>query len=150
MREDAEARSKEVKRLEAEVWDLRRDVGEGRSASRDLPYMMACAFQDYWWDHPPCLYLHLLPLTCSTPNTASSLRSEAGTTITYDYLLSDYNNANRPGGGDGVLDTSTGNFTTHLLTILHHLPGKFTCLTPGFYSVTYSGHALLHPEEAVR
>merc|ERR1719264_2423750 len=80
MREDAEARSKEVKRLEAEVWDLRREVGEGRSASRDLPYMMACAFQDYW--------------------------SEAGTTITYDYLLSDYNNANRPGGGDGVLDTS--------------------------------------------
>merc|ERR1712226_348017 len=53
-------------------------------------------------------------------------------TITYDSCLSDYNNSDRPGGGDGSLDLSTG---------------TFTCMTPGYYSLTYSGDSVLHPGE---
>ena len=53
-------------------------------------------------------------------------------TITYDRLIADYNNADRPGGADGVLDIATG---------------IFTCLCPGHCTVTYSGHITLHTEE---
>ena len=109
MREEAITRTKEVSRLQSELATVKAELAADRREARDLPYMMTCAFQDHWVDH--------------------------GATITFDYLLSDYNNSNRPGGGDGDLDTATG---------------VFTCLTPGYYTVTYSGHALLHPEEAVR
>ena len=109
MREEAMTRTKEVSKLQSELATIKAEFAENRKEARDLPYMMTCAFQDHWADH--------------------------GATITFDYLLSDYNNSNRPGGGDGDLDTVTG---------------VFTCLTPGFYTITYSGHALLHPEDAVR
>ena len=55
-------------------------------------------------------------------------------TITYDRLTADYNNADRPGGGDGNLDITTG---------------MFTALTPGHYTITYSGHAALNRDLAI-
>ena len=97
MREEAITRTKEVSRLQSELATIKAELAADRREARDLPYMMTCAFQDHWVDH--------------------------GATITFDYLLSDYNNSNRPGGGDGELDTVTG---------------VFTCLTPGYYTVTYS------------
>ena len=54
--------------------------------------------------------------------------------ITYDRLSVDYNNSGRPGGGDGDMDISTG---------------KYTALTPGHYTVTYSGYARVDPGEYV-
>merc|ERR1719334_511531 len=57
---------------------------------RDLPYVMVCANKAHW----------------ETPDR----------TITYDSLLSNYTNAERPNGGDGHFDIKSG---------------KFTCLTPG-------------------
>merc|ERR1711890_7619 len=74
----------------------------------DLPYVMSCAYQDKW-------------------TTASS-------TITYDSLLSDYNNSDKPNGGDGRMDITTGGFT---------------CLTAGHYTVTYSGYVVADPGEDV-
>ena len=65
---------------------------------RDLPVLTTCAYR-YGW------------------NTPSS-------TITYDRLISDYNN----GGAEGVLDITTG---------------SFHCLWPGHYTVTYGGQANL-------
>ena len=44
-------------------------------------------------------------------------------TVTFDSFLANYNNAARPGGGDGVLDLDSG---------------VFTCLTPGYYTVSFS------------
>ena len=73
-------------------------------ATRDLPYVMMCAYKAVW----------------STPDS----------TITYDRLTADYNNGNRPGGGDSTMDINTG---------------KFTTLTPGHYTVTYSGRVYVNP-----
>merc|ERR1712080_126879 len=52
--------------------------------------------------------------------------------ITYDSLISDYNNSDKPGGGDGVMDIDSGHFT---------------CLTAGHYTVTFSGWARVKPGE---
>ena len=73
---------------------------------RDLPVLTTCAFRDYW----------------PTPSS----------TITYERLITDYNNSDRPGGADGILDISTG---------------VFHCLCPGHYTVTYSGKAYLESGE---
>ena len=69
---------------------------------RDLPYLMICAYRYHW--------------------------TEAGATVTYDSLTADYNNSDKPNGGDGKLDIETG---------------TFTAITPGHYTVTYSGHAVV-------
>jgi len=47
-------------------------------------------------------------------------------TVTYGSFLANFNNANRPGGGDGVLDLDSG---------------VFTCFTPGYYTVSFSAYA---------
>ena len=52
-------------------------------------------------------------------------------TVTFDSFLSNYNNANRPGGSDGVLDLNTG---------------IFTCATPGYYTVSFSVYANMGPD----
>ena len=56
-------------------------------------------------------------MTCATRN---SMPPERNTTITFDYLTADFNNADNMGGADGQLDISTG---------------IFTCLTGGIYEV---------------
>ena len=96
--------------LEEKVMELTKklEIHEKKS-TRDLPYVMICGYRNYW--------------------TAFS------STITYDRLSADYTNTDRPGGGDGNMDITTG---------------LFTALTPGHYTVTYSGHATLNPGEEVR
>ena len=46
-------------------------------------------------------------------------------TVTFKRFLANYNNAARPGGGDGVLDLDSG---------------VFTCFTPGYYTVSFSAY----------
>ena len=75
---------------------------------RDLPYLMVCVYQDIW--------------------------TTAGATITYDAILSDYNNSDKPGGGDGKLDIETG---------------TYTAITPGHYTVTFSGVAGVNAGEEI-
>ena len=48
-------------------------------------------------------------------------------------FLANYNNAARPGGGDGVLDLDSG---------------VFTCVTPGYYSVSFSVYSVIGPTYA--
>merc|ERR1712198_261928 len=55
---------------------------------RDLPFEMVCAFQDY----------------------LSSGHDDS--TVTYDRITVEFNNSNRPGGGDGTMNIETGVFTT--------------------------------------
>ena len=91
--------------LRSELQESVRQVHAGLStAVRDLPYILVCAFKQQW--------------------------SAAGSVITYDRFISDFNNANRPGGGDGVLDLEAG---------------TFTCLRAGHYTVSYSGNARMQP-----
>ena len=50
-------------------------------------------------------------------------------TVTFDSFLANFNNANRPGGGDGELNLDSG---------------LFTCFAPGYYSVSFSAHAVIN------
>ena len=52
-------------------------------------------------------------------------------TVTFDSFLANYNKANRPGGGDGVLELNTG---------------IFTCTTPGYYTVSFSIYTTMGPD----
>ena len=47
-------------------------------------------------------------------------------TVTFDSFLVNYNNADESGGGDGDFDLDSG---------------IFTCLTPGYYTVSFSAYA---------
>ena len=55
-----------------------------RDAVMDIPYVALCAFKQVW-----------------EPETLD-------TAITYDKFLSNFNNNDKPGGGDGQLDLNTG------------------------------------------
>ena len=52
---------------------------------RDLPFLLTCSYRQHW----------------VTPST----------TITFDRLTAEHDNSDRPGGGDGSMDISTGRFT---------------------------------------
>lgn len=47
-------------------------------------------------------------------------------TVTFESFLANFNNADRPGGGDGVFDLDSG---------------IFTCFAPGYYTVSFSAHS---------
>merc|ERR1712080_64304 len=103
---------KKIQKLEAttkqQMTAVQKSVTSAVSQVRDLPMVMACAYQDSW------------------------IKDSA--IITYDKLISDYNNHDKPGGGDGVMHISTG---------------QFTCLTAGTYTVTFSGIAWVAPNQTV-
>merc|ERR1711934_1206483 len=111
--EELEDKMKEVKReLEASTSKLRTDEEESsrkeiatnntltNPSPRDLPIVLISA-----WRHDPV----------TSPQT-----------VTFESFLSNFNNANRPGGGDGVLDLDSG---------------IFTCFTTGYYTVSFSAYA---------
>ena len=52
-------------------------------------------------------------------------------TVTFESFLVNFNNHDRPGGGDGLLDLDSG---------------IFTCITPGYYAVSFSAHAVVTSE----
>merc|ERR1711936_1396846 len=55
-------------------------------------------------------------------------------TVTFDSFLANYNNGDTPGGGDGKLDLDSG---------------VFTCLTPGYYTVSYSAYGRVGPTSGI-
>merc|ERR1712080_428426 len=69
---------KQESTMKQELTSIEKSLTTAVSQVKDLPYVMSCAYQDKW-------------------TTASS-------TIAYDSLLSDYNNADKPNGGDGRMD----------------------------------------------
>jgi len=88
--------------MKQEITAVEKSLTTAVSQVRDVPYVMACAYRDHW--------------------------DTDDATINYSSLISDYNNSDKPDGGDGKLDISTG---------------QFTCLTAGYYTVTFSGYALV-------
>ena len=62
-----------------------------------------------------------LPIILISAWRAGSVTSPQ--TVTFDSFLVNFNNGDTPGGGDGLFDLDTG---------------IFTCLTPGYYSVSFS------------
>jgi len=73
---------------------------------RDLPFEMVCAYRGTW--------------------------TAANSIVNYDRITVEFNNSNRPGGGDGTMNIETGVFTT---------------VTSGYYIVTFSAHVYVHPGE---
>merc|ERR1712212_533164 len=69
---------------------------------RDLPFEMVCAYKHDW--------------------------QEANSTVSYDRIAVEFNNADRPGGADGTMNIETG---------------VFTAVTSGYYIITYSGTAVV-------
>jgi len=69
-----------------------------------------------------------LPIIIISAWQSNILRSRQ--TVTFKSFLANYNNGDRPGGGDGVLDLDSG---------------VFTCFTPGFYTVSFSAYGIVGP-----
>merc|ERR1719273_2207358 len=69
-----------------------------------------------------------LPIILISAWQGSPIRSPQ--TVTFDSFLANYNNGDRPGGGDGKLDLDSG---------------IFTCLTPGYYTVSFSAIGIIGP-----
>ena len=82
VREEMEMLKHEVSKGENDLASSMRKAA--RDAVMDIPYVAVCAYKQVW-----------------EPETL-------GTAITYDKFLSNFNNADKPGGGDGQLDLSTG------------------------------------------
>jgi len=72
-----------------------------------------------------------LPIVLISAWNGQILRSPR--TVTFDSFLVNFNNADKPGGGDGVLDLDSG---------------VFTCFTPGYYTISFSAHAVVGPDHA--
>ena len=119
MKSEKETQAKEKKEMEArleskdeemetrleELGDkMKADRALAKPSLRDLPIVIISAWQ---------------------PNT---LRSPQ--TVTFESFLANYNNGERPGGGDGVLDLDSG---------------IFTCMTPGYYTVSFSAQGWVGP-----
>merc|ERR1711934_459688 len=71
-------------------------------------------------------FLRDLPIVLISAWQPNILRSPQ--TVTFESFLTDFNNADRPGGGGGVLDLDSG---------------IFTCFTPGYYTVSFSAQGNL-------
>merc|ERR1719370_1536291 len=118
-----ENKNLEVAKLERQVGEIGARVDEGlkvqcgaelnktldevlpkaiQEGLRDLPLVMVCAAVDGYWN-------------------------QAESVVTYDRIVSEHNNFDKPGGGDGMMDIETG---------------VFTVLTSGYYIITYSGNAI--------
>jgi len=70
-----------------------------------------------------------LPIVIISAWQSQQLKSPQ--TVTFESFLANYNNGERPGGGDGVLDLDTG---------------IFTCITAGYYRVSFSANGALGPD----
>ena len=64
-----------------------------------------------------------LPIVIISAWQPDAIRSPR--TVTFESFLANYNNGNRPGGGSGELDLDSG---------------IFTCITPGYYTVSFSAY----------
>ena len=101
--EKLESRLREME-LRLEETEMRMEKEKTKPSLRDLPIVLISAWQ---------------------PNI---LRSPQ--TVTFESFLTDFNNADRPGGGSGDLDLDSG---------------IFTCFTPGYYTVSFSAHGVVGP-----
>ena len=112
MKEGKEELEKRESRLMTEVEESLRkefpsidsDNALTNPSLRDLPIVLISAWHSGWLQSPQ--------------------------TVTFDSFLANFNNANRPGGGDGVLNLESG---------------LFTCFTPGYYTVSFSAYARSGP-----
>merc|ERR1711990_108371 len=117
MKEEKEELEKRESRLEESVSKMRMEVEESSRKSISSNFSNSIALAE------PSL--RDLPIVLISAWQSDAIRSPQ--TVTFESFLANYNNADRPGGGGGELDLDSG---------------IFTCLTPGYYTVSFSvyGH----------
>ena len=104
-KKELEAKNEEMERRLEELEDkMRKEEISSKPSLRDLPIVFISA-----WQHS----------ILTSPQT-----------VTFESFLANFNNADRPGGGDGVLDLDSG---------------VFTCFTPGYYTVSFSAYGGVGP-----
>ena len=115
LQELEERMKEEINKLEIKVEgeSFKKEIASNiaNPSPRDLPIVLISAWQPYYLESPQ--------------------------TVTFNSFLANYNNANRPGGGDAVLDLDSG---------------VFTCSTPGYYtSLSHSLPMVEHfPHQATK
>ena len=122
-----EARNKEMEsRLENEVDKIKRGFEASTSKLRievEESLRKEITFNNALMTKPSLRDLPIILISAYQSKTLTSPQ-----TVTYERFLVNYNNHDRPGGGDAILNLDSG---------------IFTCLTPGYYTVTISAHAVV-------
>ena len=104
------------RKLKASISELRMDVKEEsfkKESASNFSNSIALT-------KPSLCNLPIVIISAWQPNAIRSPR-----TVTFESFLANYNNGNRPGGGSGELDLDSG---------------IFTCITPGYYTVSFSAY----------
>merc|ERR1711990_1320048 len=123
MKEEKEELEKRESRLEESVSKMRMEVEESSRKSISSNFSNSIALAE------PSL--RDLPIVLISAWQSDAIRSPQ--TVTFESFLANYNNADRPGGGGGELDLDSG---------------IFTCLTPGYYTVSFSAYGVVGPVDA--
>merc|ERR1712233_158063 len=93
-------KNQEIDNLKSEIRaEVKKDlVTAVEKGLRDLPYEMVCAYRERW--------------------------TRSNSVVSYDRITMEFNNSDRPGGGDGTMNIETG---------------VFAAVSSGHYIITTSG-----------
>ena len=119
VKEGKEELQKREARLDASLSKLRMEVAES------LRKEIFTNFSNTALKNPSMRDLPIVLISAYQPSMLTSPR-----TVTFQSFLANYINAARPGGGDGVLDPDSG---------------IFTCMPPGYYTVSFSAYSAMGP-----
>ena len=116
-----------IRKVEQNNTDMKNEITEMRKESR---LQHAALTSQMKYVEQKSLKVQPIVVACAYQNHWTTPSS----TITYERLSADFDNGECPGGGEGSMDITTG---------------KFTAVTPGHYTVSFSGHAFVNPGEDV-
>merc|ERR1711872_927796 len=121
MRTMKEEFKKRERRLETTIADLRKKV-EDECVTKES----ATNLTNNGLTNPSVRDLPIVFISVWQPNILIDAQ-----TVPFESFLANFNNADTPGGGDGLFDLDSG---------------TFTCLTPGYYEVSFSAQTRLYTE----
>merc|ERR1711872_251247 len=121
MRTMKEESKKRERRLETTIADLRKKV-EDECVTKES----ATNLTNNGLTNPSVRDLPIVFISVWQPNILIDAQ-----TVPFESFLANFNNADTPGGGDGLFDLDSG---------------TFTCLTPGYYEVSFSAQTRHYTE----
>ena len=116
-----EESKKRERRLEATISDLRKRVEDESVTKESVTNLTANGSPNSSVRGLPIVFI-----SAWQPNDLLDVQ-----TVPFESFLANFNNVDTPGGGDGLFDLDSG---------------TFTCLTPGYYTVSFSAHVFLYSE----
>ena len=121
MRTMKEESKKRERRLETTIADLRKKVEDECVTKESVTNLTTNGLTN-----PSVRDLPIVFISVWQPNILIDAQ-----TVPFESFLANFNNADTPGGGDGLFDLDSG---------------TFTCLTPGYYEVSFSAQTRLYTE----